>query len=126
MPFFTLHRDHVLRTTKGHSIGFVKGVKTWVPDLCVPDAVSIGAVPDSEVDVIGDLNKPVAHMSPQEREAKVFVAFESMVARGERYDFTASGVPHAKRLSDLCGFDITNKERDTMWQAFTAKRMAEA
>lgn len=118
MPLFTLHRDFVLRTTKGHSIGFTKGQPVWVPPVCVPDAVAIGAVAvDEEVDVLGE-EKVVIPMTPQEREQKIFDAFTTMMARQERTDFGANGLPNAKKLSEAVGFDVGNRERDEMWRKF--------
>jgi hypothetical protein len=45
MPQFILHRNYVLRTTNGHAIGFVANEPTNVPEICVEDAVAIGARP---------------------------------------------------------------------------------
>lgn len=123
MPYFTLHRDYVLRSTKGHSMRFTKGENTWVPPECVPEAVAIGAVPiDGPVDVIGEEAAPQTYMTPQEREAKIFAAFDTMVARDERGDFTASNVPHCKRLISMVGFDVSNTERDEAWQKYNLLR----
>lgn len=123
MPLFTLHRNHVLRTTKGHSIGFAKGQPTWVPPTCVPDAVAIGAVAvDGDVDVLGDEAPAAVVLTPEERQAKLFEAFEAMLVRNERSDFTASGLPSDKRLSEMVGFDVPRRERDAAWQAFSASR----
>lgn len=122
MPFFTLHRNFALRTTKGFTVNFVKGQPTWVPPMCVPDAVAIGAVSDETVDVLGEEEKPVVHLSPEERTQKLYEAFETLLARNQRGDFTASGLPHNRKIEELVNFDITNKERDTAWLAFTQAR----
>jgi len=121
MPYFTLHRNFVLRTTKGHTIGFVKGQQTWVPPMCVPDVVAIGAVATeaSDGDVLGDVPAPVSSLTPDERRHKLFEAFETMLSRGERTDFTASGLPHARRLTGMVGFEVGNRERDEAWQLYT-------
>lgn len=120
MPFFTLHRTHTLRTTKGHTISFVKGEPAWVPPMCVPDAVAIGAVAQDEaVDVLGEEKAPPVQLNADERQAKLFAAFETMLSRTERSDFTASGLPHAKKLTEMVGFDVGNRERDSAWQAYT-------
>ena len=120
MPKFTLHRNYVLRTTKGHIIRFEKGKPTNVPPVCVEAAVAIGAQPvDAEDgDVLGEEVKPQPSLSPDERKAKVFAAFGTMKTRNERNDFTASGVPDARRLQPLIGFELTSKERDAYWQEF--------
>lgn len=123
MPMFTLHRNHVLRTTKGHSVGFVKGQPVWVPPMCIPEAVAIGAVPvDESVDVLGDEKPAPAILTPEERQKKLFDAFETMLVRNERTDFTASGLPSDRRLSEIVGFDVPRRERDTAWQSYTQAR----
>lgn len=128
MPFFTLHRNFTLRTTKGHTISFAKGEPAWVPPMCVPDAVAIGAVAQNEaVDVLGDEPAPVTTLSADERQQKLFAAFDTMLSRSERNDFTASGLPHARRLTGMVGFDVGNRERDDAWQLYTrSKAEAEA
>ena len=122
MPLFTLHRNYVLRTTKGHTITFEKGKPTNVPPIIVQDAVGIGAIPvdQKDGDVLGEEAKPQPSMPPEERKAKIFEAFGTMKMRNERNDFTASGVPDARRLQPLLGFELTSKERDTFWQEFRA------
>lgn len=126
MPQFTLHRNHVLRTTKGHSIRFIKGEPVWVPPVVVPDAVAIGAIPVEEgVDVIGEEEKPAAPLTPEERKQKIIEAVKVMVARKERSDFTASGVPNSKRLQSLVGFEVLNRERDEVWRTYQQSLLVE-
>lgn len=126
MPKFTLHRNFVLRTTKGHIISFKKGQPTNVPPVCVEAAVAIGAQPVDvqDGDVLGEEEvKP--SMTPGERKAKVFEAFCVMKTRNERNDFTASGIPDARRLQPLLGFEVTSRERDSYWQQFRALEQEE-
>jgi hypothetical protein len=59
-------------------------------------------------------------LTAAERKAKVFDAFRIMAGRAIREDFTASGVPNAKRLPALTDFEITSKERDAYWLEFRA------
>lgn len=117
MPQFTLHRNHILRTTKGHAIHFKKGEPTNVPPVCVEDAVAIGAQPvdPEDIDVLGDEAPVEQALSPEERKAKVFEAFGIMKTRGERSDFGASGSPNVRPLQTLTGFEVSSKERDTLW-----------
>lgn len=124
MPYFTLHRDYILRTTKGHSIEFKKGQKAWVPPMCVPDVVAIGAVADNaeDGDVLPAEVAPQRFIEGAEREKLIHDAFEKLIARNERGDFTASGMPHAKKVEAIVGFEVSNKERDTAWMAFTAAK----
>lgn len=126
MPYFTLHRNYILRTTKGHSIAFTKGAKAWVPPICVPDAVAIGAVPEDEsIDVLPAELAPKPELPADERKTRILAAIETLVARNERGDFTAAGMPHCKKLESLCGFEVYNRERDDVWMAYT-KAKAEA
>jgi hypothetical protein len=120
MPMFTLHRKFTLRTTKGHVVGFIKDEPVWVPPVCVHDAIAIGAVQvdGDKVDNLGDVEQEVVAMSPAERRIRVFEAFRVMKGRAERMDFTASGVPNAKRLPAITGFEITSRERDDYWKEF--------
>lgn len=120
MPQFTLHRNYILRTTKGHIIGFKKDTPTNVPLICVHDAIAIGAVQldGDKVDNLGPEEVKIIPLSPAERKDKVFGAFRIMKARGERSDFTGNGLPNNKRLPDLLGFELTNTERDKYWQEF--------
>jgi hypothetical protein len=124
MAFFTLHKNYILRTTHGHSIGFVKGEATYVPPLCVPDALSVGAVPVDGIESVDPEEVEVAPLSPSERKAAVFKAFDTMSKRGERMDFNASGLPNNKRIPALTGFEITTNERDAFWTEY--KAIAEA
>ena len=120
MPEFILHRNYILRTTKGHIIGFKAGKPTNVPTICVEDVVAIGAVPVNagDGDVLGEEEKVEQPLNAEERKAKVFEAFDTMKARGERNDFTGNGLPDNRRLPALLGFEITAKERDTYWQTY--------
>ena len=120
MPLFTLHRNYVLRTTKGHSIMFVKGKEVNVPDVCVSDAVAIGAVAvdAADGDVLGEEAKPELSLTPDQRKAKLFEAFDIMKKRNERNDFTASGTPDARRILPLLGFEISSRDRDAYWLEF--------
>jgi len=121
MPAFTLHRNFVLRTTRGHTIRFEKEVPAHVPTACISDAIAIGAVSvDGSANVLGDEKEVEIPLTPDQRKAKVFEAFSQMVQRNDRLDFTASGVPNAKRVTPLCGFELTSRDRDTYWTEFKA------
>lgn len=116
MPYFSLHRDHVLRTTKGLSVRFKKGESVWVPPALTHDAVSIGAVPvDEAVDVIDSGAPEQVILSPEQRKDKIREAIRVMLQRNERNDFTANGYPDARRMKALTGFDVDTRERDDVW-----------
>jgi len=114
---FALNRDRILATTKGHTIEFKKGELTHVPPECYDEAIAIGAVPESEIE--DDANTgPRRPESELELRQQVFAAFDAMVLKNEREDFTAGGAPHPKALSARLGWRIDAKERDTLWAAY--------
>jgi hypothetical protein len=129
MPWFSLHRTHSMATTTGHVIEFKKGEVTWVPNVCVPMAVAIGAVPsiplEASLDPIPTAPAPAASLTAEERQAKYFTAFESLIARGRREDFLASGLPHIKKVEDIVDFQVSAAERDEMWQKYNDSKTAE-
>lgn len=49
-------------------------------------------------------------------------AIEALIARNERYDFTAGGRPQLSKLSAIVGWDVTTSERDRVWEALTYHR----
>lgn len=122
MPHMTLHRNFVLRTTKGHAIRFKKGEPSLVPAVCVEDAVAIGAiaVEDGEADVIPE-EEVAPVLTPTERLAEINKAFVTMTRRQERNDFTGNGIPNIKKLEQIVGFEVHSKERDSAWKAFRIK-----
>jgi hypothetical protein len=126
MPNFTLHRNYVMRTTHGHTISFEKGKATHVPPICVPDAIAIGAIPeDAKITALGEETPEAVPLNTDQRKAAIFAAFTTMSSRTERSDFTASGVPNAKRMFPLTGFEVTTTERDARWVEYKAKLQAD-
>ena len=90
------------------------------------DAVAIGAIAvDGDVDVLGEEEEVAIQLTPAERKAAIFGAFRTMAGREIREDFTASGVPNAKRMPPLTGFEVTSKERDKCWLEFRATAQEE-
>lgn len=126
MPWFTLHRNYSMSTKAGHVIGFMKGVKTWVPPAIVADAVAIGAQPVDRTDETEVIPTEIeaSQLSAAEKRAKYFESFEKMLTRNQRGDFTASGLPHAKILEGMLGFQVMTPERDSMWSEYNASKQA--
>lgn len=116
-----LGRTYMLATTKGHMIKFTKDEPTHVPDVCIPDAVAIGAMPvdGSAVDVIGDEKRKVEGPSdPVEREKDLLAAVELIVGQNSRKDFTGAGVPSTDAMTRVLGYDIGAAERNAIWQVY--------
>jgi hypothetical protein len=130
MPWFTLQRNYALSTTKGQSVNFKKGEKTWVPKGIVQEALAIGAVPDEPLDatlfpdVAATPEKKV--IDAAERKNTVFAAFEKLVLRSGRGDFSASGHPHPRKLEEIVGFEMAQREREALWEEYNAKKAEEA
>lgn len=119
---FVMHRNRTICSTSGHAIEFKKGELTHVPPAMYEEVMAAGAVPEEELDLepkAGD--EVVEPMEPKARQAAIFAAFEKITLRGQREDFTASGAPHAKALSNILGWTIQNKERDAVWTAFKTR-----
>ena len=84
------------------------------------EVIAAGGVPESE---IPDDEMPKGAKTPEElieREAAMFKAFEAIVLRGTREDFTAGGAPHSSALSRELGWTVNGKERDAAWAKFKA------
>lgn len=120
MPYFELNRDFVLPTAKGHIISFKEDEKTWVPPECVQDVIAIGG---KRVGGEEKVVAPPAFVEPQgeERDEAFKTAFELLVSKNERGDFTGTGVPTAKALKELLGFSADKTEVAARWTAFVAK-----
>lgn len=124
MPWFTLNRNYALSTTKGHSVNFKKGEKTWVPKLIVQEALAIGAICEEQLDVLPETKEQVA-VTDADRKKNIFAAFEKLLLRNNRGDFSASGHPHPKKLEDVLGFDVPAKEREILWIEYNANKVRE-
>jgi hypothetical protein len=115
---FVLHRTRTLATNKGHIVEFIKGLPTYVPPELYDDATAIGAIPEDE---LPETELPPGVVEPNgaaERQAALFTAFGTIVTRGRRDDFAASGAPGAKAVNDLLGWPVQAKERMTAWEQF--------
>lgn len=128
MPWFKLHRTYALSTTKGHSVNFKKGERTWVPQALIQDALGIGAVPEDEKileEVVPETPQKIA-IDAEKRKQLVFEAFEKLLLRAARGDFQASGMPHPKKLEEILGFDMSQKEREALWHEYQTMKADEA
>jgi hypothetical protein len=113
----TLNRDFILATTQGHRIRFVRGVPVPVPRAVLNEALAIGATPAEELPPEEE-KKSDEPIDPVEREIVLFDAFRKLLEGGKREDFTASGAPHHKAVSDLVGFRVQAKEVNPLWQKY--------
>lgn len=117
---FMLPRNRTIASTCGLSIEFKKGELTLVPPAMFAEVIAAGGVPENELD---EDELPKSTTTPDalaERKKAMFAAFEDIVARNVREEFTAGGMPHNKVLSEKLGWTVNAKERDAAWVEFTA------
>ena len=77
---FTLNRDKVLASTRGHTIEFIKGEPVEVPHDMVSEVMAIGAIPEEDLPEENTL--PDAEPAdPQARKALIVDAMEKMALR---------------------------------------------
>lgn len=118
---FTMPRNRTIASTCGLSIEFKKGELHLVPPGMFAEVIAAGGVPENELsedELPAKTDTPEAEAA---REAAVFKAFETIVKRNTREDFTAGNVPHATVLAREVGWPVTAKERDLFWVKFMSK-----
>jgi hypothetical protein len=122
---FTMPVDKVVATKVGHSIAFEKGKPTHVPKEAWPEVQAAGAVPeDGEKVALAHAAKgPDAVVDdPAERKARIFDAYEKLVEKNKRENFTGTGTPTLPAIEGLTGFKVDVKERDALWTEFNQQR----
>ena len=119
---FVMHRNRTIVSTSGHAVEFAKGELTHVPPAMYEQVMAAGAVPEEELDLDPKVEGAIEEPSdPSVRRKDIFAAMEKVTLRGKRDEFTASGAPHAKVLSNELGWTVSNKERDQAWAAFQTR-----
>lgn len=116
---FTLNRDHVLASTLGHAIEFVKDVPTMVPAPLHAAVIAIGAVlHEGEVAQEAKTTEP----DGDKRADDILAAIEVLVDRNERTDFGANGRPQVSALALLLGWKPNAAEVAALWARFQADK----
>ncbi len=117
-------RNMTVASLSGRSVEFKKGVPTYAPDQMHAELIAKGVIPAEEIpepEDDGDIKAPTV---AAEREAAIYGAFEKLILRAKRGDFSGTGAPHVAALSKELGWDIDGKERDVLWQKFQADKAA--
>jgi hypothetical protein len=128
MPLYVLNRNFTLRTTAGHIINFEKGQPVNVPPIIERDALQIGAEPveGERPDMTGETVIPEApQYTADERKEMLFAAFDEIVARNAREEFTAQGAPNKTAVEKVVGFEVSNKERTDSWFKYKEAKATE-
>ena len=128
MGQFVLNRNLTIRSLTGHSVAFQKGVPTYVPREMYREVISVGAerVDGDQAEGMSEPSAPPPEPTGAEREELVFEAFNEIVNKNAREDFTAQGAPHVKAIRTLVGFAVDNKERDTLWAKYRIAKAEES
>lgn len=116
---FVLNRDHVLASTFGHSISFLKGQPTHVPPALYSEAIGVGAIPEDELPQEGT-QRTDEPQEPHLREKAMFAVFERLVLANKSNDFTAGGMPRDKAMERELGWSVDGKETAEAWKKFKA------
>lgn len=119
---FVLHRKRTIISTCGLSIEFEKGVPALVPPAMYAEVIAAGGVPEDE---IPEEDLPAPPATPEqlvEREKAMFKAFDTIVRRAARDEFTAGGVPNNAVLSREVGWSVQAKEAKAAWVKYTADK----
>lgn len=116
---FVFARAKTVASVYGHTIHFPKNEPTHAPPEMYREVVAAGGVSEEELDLDAPKGDgPQEIVDPVQRKAAVFKAFEALVLRGRREEFTAGGQPHPKALARELGWPVQNKERDVLWLDF--------
>ena len=118
---FMLPRNRTIVSTCGISIEFKKGELHLVPPAMYAEVMAAGGVPEHE---LAEDEMPAAAATPEalaDRKAAIYKAFEAIVKRNVREEFTAGGMPHNAVLARETGWAVAAKERDAAWVEFLAK-----
>jgi hypothetical protein len=115
-------RDTDFCSLSGRSTFFKKGVPTFCSPFMHAELIAVGIVPEEDIPEPADDGKVKEPQVPSEREAALCAAFEKIVLRNRREDFTAVGVPHLSVLNELLGWAVPGKERDATFQKWNLER----
>jgi hypothetical protein len=124
MKNYVSYRDIIVSSVMGHSIEFKKGVPTPCPPTMHAELIAMGIMPEEPM-----VEEPVdeATQAPQDPvayEAAVFAAFDKIVLRNTREDFTGTGVPHLGPMEKALGWKIDSKARDALYKKWTLEHSA--
>lgn len=126
MPTYKLNRNYLLHSKFGHTIHFKKGEPTNVPQICAREVVAIGAeLLEGDVVEVLDDEPVIVNKTHEERLSDLFKAFDVMMERDQRGDFTAQGIPNLFALNKMLDFEVDAKERDSAWEQYRISKEEE-
>lgn len=108
-------RDYVLRTKMGHTIDFKANVPTPVAEQAYAEALAVNIVPVERPDGDTPQGRVEAAITGTLRDALIYKAIASLVARNNYEDFTGGGVPKAAAVSVETAFSVSQNEVSRYW-----------
>lgn len=123
MTMMVLNRTYVLVSKSGHAIGFEKDKPINVPPSVYHEAVAIGAVNANgdSPDVLPPEVKKVEVVDPIARTKALEAAFDLLLERDQRGDFTGAGAPTKEAVMRITDFRVEGTELKAVWQAYREK-----
>ena len=116
---FIMHRNKTVASVMGLAIAFEKGVPMQVPPYMYQEVLAAGGVSEDELvedEVLAQVSSEPS--DPGTRKNALFDAFDKIVLRNTREEFTGAGIPHAAVLTKELGWAVNAKERDAAWIEF--------
>lgn len=113
-----LNRNYVHASLMGHAIRFVKGQPVNVPNSVVREIVAIGGLRADGEDAIPEPEKVIdaTPVNPLDREDAILIAFEALMDKNARDDFTGTGMPKLAAVTREAGFRVDKTELNKAWQ----------
>lgn len=116
-----LKKLRVIASTKGHSLEFpgkVGDKLTWVhvPPAVIAEVAAAGMVAREEAEEQTEDTGPTRPDNELEVAEQIDAVLTAIVARGERNDFTASGVPKVDVVSKELGWKVHAAEVKDLWE----------
>lgn len=127
---FVLNRNHTHRSTMGHVISFKKGEPVYVPPVCRKEVVALGAectdeAFDSAAEALGEEKHVAPELTPVERAQKMREAFEVLLEKNQRQDFTGGGMPTPRAIERETQLVVDRTELTPVWLAYKEEKALE-
>jgi hypothetical protein len=113
-------------STRGHCIDFpgktAEGlVFVQVPPALHEEVLAAGLISESEIEEEVDPTVIVAPTDPDKRHEALHAAFEALVKRQQREDFSGNGAPKPAAMDKQLGWTLDPKELKVAWPKFQAE-----
>jgi len=128
MPNMICARNYTLATTSGHTVRFTANTPTFVPDVCVPDALKVNII-FAERDASSVLNdkadaeagKHLAKftLTGDYRMCAILAVMDEVVKRNDSSEFTGGGRPKVGVLRQELNLpSLSEGEVSKMWDVY--------